>query len=65
MKINNISEFGLIERIKKWVTPGDSSVLIGIGDDAAVVEDRSGHYSLITSDAFVEGIHFKREFALP
>jgi thiamine-monophosphate kinase len=65
MKINSIGEFGLIERIKGWVTPGDSSVLIGIGDDAAVVEDRSGLYRLITTDAFVEGVHFKREFATP
>ncbi|MCK4591780.1 MAG: thiamine-phosphate kinase, partial [Candidatus Latescibacteria bacterium] len=65
MEINNISEFGLIERIKKWVTPADSSVLIGIGDDAAVVEDQPGLYRLITTDAFVEGVHFKREFATP
>ena len=65
MKINSIGEFGVIERIKRWVTPGDSSVLIGIGDDAAVIEDQPGLYRLITTDAFVEGIHFKREFATP
>ncbi len=65
MKIGSIGEFGLIERIKGCVAAGDRSVLIGIGDDAAVVEGRPGLYRLITSDAFVEGVHFKREFARP
>ena len=65
MKINSIGEFGLIERIKKCLAPGDSSVLVCIGDDAAVVKDHPGLYRLITSDAFVEGVHFKRESATP
>ncbi|RKY67830.1 MAG: hypothetical protein DRQ02_06160 [Candidatus Latescibacterota bacterium] len=65
MKIKSIGEFGLIERIKRSVTLGDRSVVIGIGDDAAVVEDRPGFYRLITSDAFVEGVHFGNEFATP
>lgn len=65
MRVRSIGEFGLIERIKKWVTPDDSSVVVGIGDDAAVVEDRPDLYRLITTDAFVEGVHFRREFATP
>ncbi|HDN67617.1 MAG TPA: thiamine-phosphate kinase, partial [Firmicutes bacterium] len=65
MRVRSIGEFGLIERIKKWVTPDDSSVVVGIGDDAAVVQDRPDLYRLITTDAFVEGVHFRREFATP
>jgi thiamine-monophosphate kinase len=56
MKLSEVGEFGLIERIRK-ATPKGRGVRLGIGDDAAWVEcrDRS---SLITSDLLIEGIHF-------
>lgn len=59
MKLSQIGEFGLIEYIKK--NEGKrSGTVIGIGDDAAVIKT-SKNYLLITTDAFIENVHFKRK----
>jgi len=63
MEIREIGEFGLIEKIKGCVTTQKESVVLGIGDDAAVIKETSGNYWLITSDTLVEGVHFRQEFA--
>ena len=59
MKLSQIGEFGLIEYIKKHERKRAGTV-IGIGDDAAVIET-SRNYLLITTDAFIENVHFKRK----
>ncbi|MBI4490048.1 MAG: thiamine-phosphate kinase [Deltaproteobacteria bacterium] len=56
MKLSELGEFGLIERIRK-ATPKGRGVRLGIGDDAAWVECRN-HSFLITSDLLIEGVHF-------
>ena len=50
-------EFDLIERIRQRAgsAPG---VLVGIGDDAAVVAPAAGQALIITTDTLVEGRHF-------
>ncbi|MFQ5849062.1 MAG: thiamine-phosphate kinase [Candidatus Binatia bacterium] len=56
MKLKELGEFGLIERIQR-MTPRGRGVRLGIGDDAAWVG--SGQNSLlITSDLLIEGFHF-------
>lgn len=64
MKISNLGEFGLIERIreKNKKLSGNSSVKVGIGDDCAVVMDRGGRFLLFTTDTLIEGIHFSRKY---
>ena len=62
MKIKEISEFGLIERITKKSKKKD--VLIGIGDDAAVVKTKKG-LEILTTDCLVEGDHFKKDWFTP
>ncbi len=57
MKLKDLGEFGLIERIAGRVSRG-SGVRIGIGDDAAAFEPASGYLSLVTTDMLVEGVHF-------
>ncbi len=57
MRLSELGEFGLIERIARRVS-GKSGVRIGIGDDAAVFEPTAGLLSLVTADMLVEGIHF-------
>ena len=37
MEIKEIGEFGLIDRIKRNIKPSNSSTVMGIGDDAAVI----------------------------
>ena len=42
-----------------------SWVLVGPGDDAAVIEPERGALDVLTTDAQVEGIHFDRRFVPP
>jgi len=62
MKIKEIGEFGLIDRITKKSKKKD--VLIGIGDDAAVVKTKKG-LEILTTDCLVEGDHFKKDWFTP
>ncbi|MEQ6903498.1 thiamine-phosphate kinase [Nocardioides sp. YIM 152588] len=60
----DLGEFGLISRIDEVVralAPGDD-VLVGPGDDAAVLRVRKGHV-VVSTDVIVEGRHFRREWA--
>ena len=56
-EINEVGEFGLIDRIKSGTTLANASSILGIGDDAAVI-DAGDHVKLLSSDMLVEGIHF-------
>lgn len=62
MKIKEIGEFGLIDRITR--KPKSKNVLVGIGDDAAVVKAEKD-LQVLTTDCLVEGDHFTREWFTP
>jgi len=57
-EINQVGEFGLIERISQQTKLRNPSTLKGIGDDAAVVHVDSAREALLSTDMLVEGIHF-------
>ncbi len=59
--LNQIDEFGLIERISKGCLIRPERVIRGIGDDAAAVTTRADHLLLLSTDLLIEGIHFIRE----
>jgi thiamine-monophosphate kinase len=54
-------EFGLIRALTDVFEQGEQ-VLIGPGDDAAVLRVRNGHV-VVSTDLMVEGRHFRREWA--
>lgn len=57
------NEFELITRLKTKL-PTNDSVIVGAGDDCAVIDAGvSGKWQLHKTDAVVEGIHFTRETA--
>jgi thiamine-monophosphate kinase len=56
MKLSRLGEFGLIERVRRTALRG-RGVNLGIGDDAAWVQTRSGS-CLLTADLLIEGVHF-------
>jgi thiamine-monophosphate kinase len=55
-------EFQLIERFTRDFRAGEG-VLVGIGDDAAVLRPPAGHDLVATVDAVVEGVHFGSGFS--
>ena len=66
LSLSSLGERTLIQRITTRLAaslPARSWVVIGPGDDAAVIEPERGTYDVLTTDAVVEGIHFDRTFA--
>jgi thiamine-monophosphate kinase len=59
-RVAEIGELGLLARIAARVGPADGSVLVGIGDDTAALRPRPGALVLLTTDALVEDVHFRR-----
>ncbi len=57
--LKQLGEFGLIEKIRRSV-PVSKKVVLGIGDDAAVLEAGRREWQLATSDMLAEGTHFTR-----
>lgn len=58
MRVRDLGEFGLIDRIAASLPPPGERVVVGIGDDAAVVSLCEGRYLLTTCDIQVQGVHF-------
>ncbi len=64
MRLRDLGEFGLIERIERIAVRtaprgGPGAVLLGIGDDAALLRLRPREQLAVSTDALVEGVHFR------
>src|SRR5579862_2100749 len=55
----------LIERFRERVPSRHRGLRVGIGDDAAVLEPAEGKEWVITTDAFLENVHFLRKVHPP
>ena len=55
--LSELGEFGLIDHLTKDIKLLNQSSILGIGDDAAVL-DYQGKKMVVTTDLLVEGIHF-------
>lgn len=61
MGLEEIGEFGFIERIRRGCLLRPEGVVLGIGDDAAAFRADPRGVALVTTDLLVERVHFLRE----
>ena len=65
MKLEEISEFDLIARIRSSLKSSQGRAILGTGDDAALIKTTPGKHSLFTLDVMVENTHFKLDYFSP
>lgn len=56
-QISTVGHFGLIDRLTADFKNSNNSTILGVGDDAAVV-DAGDKYILLSSEMLLEGVHF-------
>lgn len=56
-EISSLGEFGLIDHLTRNIEIYNASTILGVGDDAAVI-DQFGKQTVITTDLLIEGVHF-------
>src|SRR5947208_8365602 len=56
-EISSLGEFGLIQHLTKNIELTNASTIVGVGDDAAVI-DHFGRQTVVTTDLLIEGVHF-------
>ena len=65
MTVADLTEAELIARVRAQLPPAPPWMIVGIGDDAAVVEPARNRVDVLSVDALIEGVHFDRAFTPP
>src|SRR5476649_2716019 len=65
MKISEVGEFVLIEKITQQLSQVLPENITGIGDDCAVISQENGQSLLVTTDMLVENTHFLKHETSP
>ena len=55
--LDELGEFGLIDKLTEGLKFNNSTTKVGVGDDAAVI-NHEGYRTLVSVDMLIEGIHF-------
>lgn len=56
-EISSLGEFGLIDHLTRNIELHHASSVLGVGDDAAVI-DHFGKQTVVSTDLLIEGVHF-------
>ncbi|MFB0534236.1 MAG: thiamine-monophosphate kinase [Anaerolineae bacterium] len=65
MRISELGEFPLIDRLTQYLPPYQADVVRGVGDDVAVMRLNEERYLLLTCDIQVAGVHFLPQAITP
>ena len=60
-----IGEDDLVRRIRAAAAADRDGVVVGIGDDCAVLATTPGTQLIVTTDLLIEDVHFRRRYAEP
>ncbi len=63
-KLSRIGELSLLDKIRRDFPTRSGKILVGIGDDAAVIRPEPGNL-LLTTDMMVAEVHFDLSFTTP
>jgi thiamine-monophosphate kinase len=63
MTVSELGERALLARIRARLPKPGTGVVVGVGDDAAVVTGAGSAQVVLTTDALIEGVHFDRAIA--
>ncbi|MEN6644238.1 MAG: thiamine-phosphate kinase [Armatimonadia bacterium] len=65
MRLHDLGEFGFIDSVRRFTHCSRADVILAIGDDCAVIETSSGDRLAVTTDAMLEGRHFRLDWLTP
>lgn len=65
MRVGDLGEHALLARVLARLPRPSPTVLVGPGDDAAVLAPVRNERLVVTTDAVVEGVHFSPAFSTP
>lgn len=67
MKLSRLGEEALIDRIvaEHLLPASGPGLIVGVGDDAAVLDTGASTYSVVTTDMLVEGTHYRLDINTP
>lgn len=56
--ISEIGEFGLIDHLTQGIELTQKSSVLGVGDDAALIDNGGPNYTVVSTDMLIENVHF-------
>ncbi|MCA9750985.1 MAG: thiamine-phosphate kinase [Gemmatimonadetes bacterium] len=65
MKLSDLGESGILGLFREWAGEAGGPVLLGVGDDAAILAPSGEREIVVSTDAWVDGVHFSRDYLTP